>query len=289
MSGNIDGAISSVNNKIPISVSARRAATSSAIKGMYPKWITWDELPKYMTDIPWSPSHFTDNHRCAAKLITVQIVAFDFDSGLCTLDQMVDYMKESETPCVIGTTKSHQIDKGEKPPCDRFRVALLMESQTSDNDLYRQQMGFFKKIWATDGVCWFDNACVDSSRYFYPCKNIIYKSHGTPLPWVDKVTPPPRRQVAKYDEKNPQIIPWWVFEKLSNPDCGSARHTTAYAVGAKLGELGWGLEEIVDVVLGTYIAAIGESHVREAVYNGWSKSRGTYSRQEAVAFARGDR
>jgi len=284
---NIVTATSSVKT-IPISVCARRAATNSAIKSMYPKLIAWEDMPGIMTDIPWSPSHFANNHRAAANLLAVQTIAFDFDSGLCELDQMVDYMKDAELSVVIGTTKSHQIEKGDKPPCDRFRVAILMESIIADNDLYRQQMNFFKELWSTNGKCWFDNACVDSSRFFYPCKNIVYINHGSPLPWVEKkVIVRQARKITEDQKRNTALIPRWVFERLSAPS-DKSRHTIAYSVSACLTELGWELEEIVEVVMATYIAAIGEEDVREACWYGAGKITGEKDRAKAIAFIRGN-
>ena len=161
---------SSVKTFVPISVCARRMADKPNIKSMYAKTIPWDSLPQVMTDIPWGAMQFNNNHRRITNFAASRIIGFDFDNGLQTLDGIVDILNTGEVPCYVGVTRNHQKPKGpDGLVADRFRVAMLMDSATHDADLYRQQLVYFKNMWATNGKCWFDVSCVDPARLFYPC------------------------------------------------------------------------------------------------------------------------
>lgn len=286
----IDAARGGVNEIIPISVCARRMADRTDIKSMYAKQTTWDYLPKIMTDITWGAMQFRDDHRTIRNFSVSRIIGFDFDNGLQNLAGIIDLLDTAEVPSHVGITKSHQKPKGpDGLVTDRFRVAMLMESCISDPDLYRQQLNYFRKIWSTGPHCWFDVACVDPARLFYPCTEIVYSRSGVPLPWVEKAKPKPTPKPIEPtgDFRN---VPSWVYRRVKFSNDGRSRHSVAYSASAVLAAHGFGLEEITEFLMSGYLGeskpiGIGEYDVRECAYNGFSREKGGYSRSEAVDFA----
>lgn len=288
MSGNIDGAISSVNNKIVnISVCAARMSGRRDIKSMYPQQAFWGSLPNIMTSTTWGCMQFVDCHRSIKNFMRSQIIGFDFDSGLQTLDGIIDVLRDMDVPAHVGVTKSHQLPKGHDDlVCDRFRVAILMESETTDAELYRQQMEAFKVVWSTAGRCWFDHSCVDPARLFYPCTEVVCSTDGTPLGWITKKVVVKKTYIKPMrGDRDVRLIPGWVFDRITTRSDGRSRHSVCYSVAAELAGHNYDMEEIVEFLLSGYLAEIGERDVRECVYNGWSKTKGCYDRRQAVEFA----
>lgn len=286
MSPVLTDAISSVNPIVPISVCARRMADKKNIKSMYPKFVPWDALPQFMLDIPWGAMQFRENHRLIKNFEASQIVGFDFDNGLQTLDGIIEILNCAELPCHVGVTKSHRKPKGaDNLVADRFRVALLMESVTNDADLYRQQLLNFRNIWSTNGRCWFDNSCVDPARLFYPCTEIVYSQSGSPLQWVVKKTPikQDKKVTPTRDFKN---VPNWVYRRVKIGPEDKSRHSIAYSAAAELSKHGFELDEVVSFLMSGYLpSGIGEYDVREAAWYGFNRGKGIENRNGAVDFA----
>jgi len=285
---NIGDAISSVNNKIVnISVCAARMSGRKDIKSMYPQQVFWGSLPNIMTSTTWGCMQFVDSHRAIKNFLRSQVIGFDFDSGLQTLDGIIEVLQDMEVPAHVGVTKSHQLPKGpDELVCDRFRVAILMESETTDADLYRQQMEAFKIVWATGGKCWFDQSCVDPARLFYPCTQIVKSTGGNPLGWISKKQRQKRAFIKPMrGDRDIRLVPGWVFDRITKHTDGKSRHTTCYAIGAELAGHNYELEEIVEFLMSGYLAEIGEHDVRECAYNGWSKTKDCYDRRQAIEFA----
>jgi hypothetical protein len=87
--------------------------------------ITWDQLKRLVVSEKtqcFTTAHFDENYRAKKNFIEGQnLIAFDIDEGM-TLQQAENIFEPYTY--LIYTTKSHQIKKGEKEPCDRFRIIL---------------------------------------------------------------------------------------------------------------------------------------------------------------------
>lgn len=132
----------------------------------------------------WSPIVWTRGKRAEKNFAAALWIALDFDDGAFTLDEAV--AEFADYAHVIGTTKSHQKDKGGKV-CDRFRVAVRGDFVLTDVADYRRVVSEMAQCYGADG------ACIDGARFFYPCEEIISAHDGRSYPTgaiADRVRPP---------------------------------------------------------------------------------------------------
>lgn len=121
------------------------------------------DLSKCMTWRPWSPIKWKDGRRCKDNFLVAYYMGLDFDEGL-SLMEAKDIFQDSIH--IIGTTKSHQKEKG-GVVADRFRVVLRFDEPIYDADLFKYQIERAVKLYGCD------NAAKDAGRPFWPCKEII--------------------------------------------------------------------------------------------------------------------
>lgn len=86
-------------------------------------------------DKAWSCAQFKDGYRKDENVTgTISMVALDVDDGL-PLEEAKQIFTDRKIKCLIYTTKSHQVQKGEKIACDRYRIVLpLVEAITLAKD-----------------------------------------------------------------------------------------------------------------------------------------------------------
>ena len=150
----------------------------------------------YLAEFCVSPIIWEQGKRKQQNFACAVWIALDFDDGKYTLKEALDDFKDHA--CVIGTTKSHGLVKGDKPACDRFRVFVLASRVFSDADEYKRIMQKITHLFNSD------KACVDAARYFYPCKNIVFvgNSEGEKFD-VDACSDPPAMEKARiYPKKS---------------------------------------------------------------------------------------
>jgi hypothetical protein len=124
-------------------------------------------------------------------------VAIDIDDGggksptmqeiLVTLEKLVH---------VVGTTKSHQKEKGGQI-CDRYRVAIALDGFCEEPAVYKRICNHFIERFNAD------KACSDAGRFFWPCKEIISVQEegdrfdfGTMVPEPAAPKPPAARETS---------------------------------------------------------------------------------------------
>jgi hypothetical protein len=107
---------------------------------------------------------------------------------------------------VIATTKNHQKVKNpgkpsEQPPCDRFRVVLLLSRPVVGEASYRKLIGRVRKdLFPTS-----DRQCLNPGRLFYSCTEIMVRDSSGPIEVDEMLTGSPmvneeagtRREISK--------------------------------------------------------------------------------------------
>lgn len=190
----------------------------------------------------------------------VDWIALDVDEGLSLLEaqeKFKDYIH------VIGTTKSHQIPKGKKPACDRYRVFLRLEHTCRDLAAYRytvQNVG--REVDA-------DEQAFDGARMFQPCKEIIsVKYHGRLI----KLVEPPKLSHTdriRYEARLERVmensgsrrIPPFIQGFLRFGTTDGQRNNVCFKIGGYLALAGFSEGEIVDMILDSPIPVERSSRV----------------------------
>jgi len=124
-------------------------------------------------DKAWSCAQFKDGYRKDDNTTgTISMVALDVDDGL-PLEEAKQIFSDRKIKCLISTTRSHQVQKGEKIACDRYRIVLpLAEAITLTKDEHSNKI---KAVAEEFGIpvdpsarnisrLWFGNS---KQEYFY--------------------------------------------------------------------------------------------------------------------------
>lgn len=191
-----------------------------------------------------SPSLYANGYRARASFMRADWVGLDFDDGP-TLRE-IEHTFQGQIH-VIGTTKSHQKQKGSALPCDRFRVWLKLETTITNARDYEATARHY--VYHYDA----DKACVDAARLFWPCQTI------TSVCWEGEtadVVCAPEKTYAKAAGTYTGI-PKWVKEWLN----GNApnRNKTVFKCAVWLARNGWGEDRIVDTVMGSALMYVGHT------------------------------
>lgn len=126
----------------------------------------FSRIAKCMVTYPWSPIVWRNGHRAKKNFLTCKYLVLDFDDGELSLESAIN---NTFVDCrhVIGTTKSHQKAKGDKPACDRFRVLLEFDEIIDDLKVYEYNMRRYIEIYGADMQCY------EGGRMLYPCVEIV--------------------------------------------------------------------------------------------------------------------
>lgn len=142
--------------------------------GQTAPWLsTMDALAQCMISFPWAPARYENGHRLEANFLGSSLIALDFDEGK-TVEWAIE--KFARLRHIIMTTKSHGIQKGKKPPCDRFRVVLFLPYLYSYLPLYKSVLLAYVDLLGADGQA------KDGARFFWPSKEIISVKDGFSCP-----------------------------------------------------------------------------------------------------------
>lgn len=123
-----------------------------------------DDLAPIVRRNVWSPCKWDGGHRKTTNFISATLIGLDFDNGATTLEQALNIFADSAH--IIGTTKSHQKEKGGRV-CDRFRVVLKLSAPITDAETFKETM----KHYVDRYDC--DSQCKDAARFFNPCREIV--------------------------------------------------------------------------------------------------------------------
>jgi hypothetical protein len=133
-----------------------------------------ERLVEGVLTYPWSPIVWKDGKRTSENFLCADFLAYDFDDGRMSLKTCVS--KFENHIHIIGTTKSHQKEKGGKPAVDRFRLILRLTERITSAKSYMYNIEKF----AEDNLLPCDMSTFDPARFFFPCAD-IESWGGTPL------------------------------------------------------------------------------------------------------------
>jgi hypothetical protein len=204
-----------------------------------------------------------DNFRLA------EWIGLDFDEGLS-----IDEAKKIFEPHihVIGTTKSHQVEKG-GVKCDRFRVFLKLQTRIKSKEEYEATVGWWIDTYGAD------KACRDAARFFWPCKEIIlFKGWGRLVPVVQPAKKRPAskiKDVSLYNGKEHRILPTWIKHVLKDGTSAS-RNTVTYKIARDLCKLGYSQAEVSELIMssslpGCKIDSFTKAECDRAIQSGFKK------------------
>lgn len=112
----------------------------------------------------YSMGLFKDSIVKKANFVYCEAIALDFDKDYTLKQAKEDF---SKFQCIIATTKSHRKEKNGEVH-DRFRVIVFLTEPIRDNKTYLRT---FRKLQTAFPKL--DNQCSNSSRWFYPSKDIV--------------------------------------------------------------------------------------------------------------------
>ncbi len=222
------------------------------------------ELADYMLSGAWSPIVWSEGYRKTDNFLSCDYLALDCDDGAWTIESAKSWLAKNELKGIIGTTKSHQVAKGEKPACDRFRVVVPWDRPITDYRLYRANMEeLLRNIPA-------DKACKDGARFFYPCKKIEYFQNGKGYPWINIPKPVQRPPNPQYAANG--ILPKFIQDMLTNPPGEGGRNTHCFKVAAAMAKFGFSEQDAISAVQSMRMT-LPEKEVLSAAKSGYKTGR----------------
>lgn len=210
-------------------------------------------IAKAVTNFVVSPIAFKDgtdrygrfrkNYRHTSCFISSNWIGLDFDEGP-TLAEMTRVF--CDVTHVIGTTKSHQTKKGERPPCDRFRIFLKLPLTITNYQEYKDVLRYYVEEYDAD------DKCVDAARFFWPCKEItsILDSEDT----IDLLKRKVSYQTIDYEDfKGTKSIPPWIRHWLKFGVPQGQKNVACLNMGIWLTRNGFSHSEIVSLIMNSPI------------------------------------
>lgn len=228
---------------------------------MWSKTDDVDLISRVMTTFTCSPIVWSDGKRGKNNFVFANWIALDFDRGIILKD-IINTFKDKR--CVIGTTRSHGIPKGNEPAMDRCRVFLQLDGRISNVEDYEYTVKHYAKMYKSD------YAATDAGRKFKPCKESVFINKNGTLTECKKFRGYNTEIKETYSRTN---IPNSIKELLIYGVLdGSSRNLACYRVGAKLTECGFSINEIIGMIMNSPIPISKdirvEKEVRRAVLNG---------------------
>lgn len=135
--------------------------------------IYFEDLHRITSSVTYSSMIYGDtiekgtNRRSANLKEIGSLIIFDIDQGM-KLANAKETLRGYKS--LIVTTKSHQIQKGDKGACDRFRalIPLYMSGDLSLPIPPNEYKKFYTYVANFLGLHSFDTACTDTARFYYP-------------------------------------------------------------------------------------------------------------------------
>lgn len=190
----------------------------------------------------WSPLVWQGGRRRQEHFNSAELVVLDFDDGQLTLAEAVKHFVDESVRFLIGTTRSHGLEKGGSPAQDRFRVVLQMDAPVTHLGRYKQNMRRILKAYPAD------QACGDGARIYRPCKEVVALYDGELIPMLPYQEPLPAAAKLHLVGK----IPRWVADVLGR-DCPGQRNATVFRVSARLFSYGFSEGDIRRIIAGSAI------------------------------------
>lgn len=207
----------------------------------------------------WSPCIWTDGVRKEANFVESHWCVLDFDSGEMSLKEAENIF--CDMVHVIGTTKSHQVQKGDTPACDRFRVLLAFEQPITVLRDYRYTMQAVLNRYPAD------QSPKDGARFFFPCKDIVSVStdgyREAVLPAPEHFERPNLKRFEAYQKAG--VIPPKARAALTNIVPPGVRNTTWYGIAKDLFRTGLDKDRVMSLIVTspTYEGRVSPDLARE--------------------------
>jgi hypothetical protein len=150
--------------------------------------VEWDDLlPELLSSYAWSPCVWRDGRRLETHFLYADWIALDFDDPdpECTIAAVKK--KFCDQVHIIGTTKSHQKEKKDHPPCDRFRLVLKLARRCESLEDFRATMKDAVVRYNSDKICF------DGARFFWRCRDIVSADLRDDLYYEDIVKAPEKK------------------------------------------------------------------------------------------------
>lgn len=184
----------------------------------------------------WSPIVWKDNKRLSANFQTARLCVLDFDDGRMSVDAAVEKIKELGYFHVVGTTKSHQLRKGNLPAVDRFRVIFKWESEICDARTFKHNMQKLASYWPCD------RQALDAARKYAPCRDIVSVGDGRAV-LISQAPPPKENWIRPGYFTSEKQVPNWIKELLTQGLAEGSRNATLYRVCKNLQKYGFAENE----------------------------------------------
>ena len=212
------------------------------------------DLAEIITRSAWSPIIWKGGQRREKYYDGCSLLVLDYDVGVPTVKSMIETMRREGYRYMIGTTKSHQVEKVTKttykPACDRFRLILQTDRPFAAHPLqFKGQMEKIQKKWPIA-----DQSCKDQARFFFPCRKIASCEDGRlfKLPKPEKVESIKRKIERSVERQMAQAklgkLPARV-DSFLNDGVSSARREDIFFSAATLSRLGWHLKDAERAIL----------------------------------------
>lgn len=218
------------------------------------------------TERAWSPIVWKGGVRKKPNFESCGIVALDVDDGF-SVDNAAQWLHGLGYTSAILLSKSHQKQKGQMPPCDRFRI-LIDAGVVRDLEQYEANMRFWMSLLPMA-----DKACKDGARFFFPSPSIAYQQAGKPYEWQDfsaliakeKLAMKRRTeaQIAKVKSSGAISEGLRAFIMRGVPE--GERHNVCYWLGCVLGNLGLSLDESIKLISAGPLGDLGMAEITRTV------------------------
>lgn len=254
---------------------------SSALDGSHHRLFktvngTFFDVIETATAQPWSPIVWENNQRRKSGFKACSLVVLDIDDDFPIADAEV-WLRKLNFYSAILLSKSHQIQKGEKPPCDRYRIVIDAEEIT-DLAQYEANMKFWLGLLPMA-----DKACKDGARFFFASPQLAYIQAGDRYAWQDMSA------VIAREQRNEQERVQYRVERFKSGGAISEglrnfilrgvpkgqRHSACYWAACALADLGLERNEMVRLIAAGAFSELGVAEIERAVDN--AKRRGVRS------------
>lgn len=201
-----------------------------------------EDLAALVSSESWAPGNFTDDRkRAISSLVRIDLLVLDIDDGCSLADARKHF---ADFKHIIATSRSHQKEKN-GVVCDRFRVILfLSDAIFNDRD--------FKATWNNAFKRWpfIDQACKDSSRFFYASPEIIsIHRTGRLFPTLVALPEPatPKPVAVPNDEVRGELWKETLKFLLEGAPQGH-RHTSLIKAVGNMREQGYPQHEVIEKI-----------------------------------------
>lgn len=218
------------------------------------------------TQYAWSPIVWEKGRRAKVNFQSCSLVVLDVDGGF-PLEDAKQWLRGLGYTSAILLSKSHQKQKGESGPCDRYRI-LIAAKTLLDGSQYEENMR-----WWHRQLPMADASCSDGGRFFFASPVFAWAMDGEEYEWKDysqeierkkKAMDEYRKSLRKKFEGTGCISERLRMKiKLGAPE--GLRHKTAYALGAAMAELGIDYHKSVQMICSGPLADIGIRDVEDCV------------------------